>query len=175
MTKSISIAFLAILLVGCTQPAATTVPVAPEPAAAPVEVASPPVADDRATINASIDSLLGDHDKYEAVIDAYQKAVTDGDQAAVAALVDYPFETTIGGERVVIGDRAGFLTHYEGIITPAIAGVVKAQKYSELMVNGKGVMFGRGETWINGVCKPGSADCSEFEARVVAIQPGPTD
>jgi hypothetical protein len=33
-------------------------------------------------------------------------------------------------------------------------------------------MLGSGETWINGVCKEGSADCSEFEVKVVTIRPG---
>ena len=72
----------------------------------------------------------------------------------------------------LIKDAAGFVENYDKIVTPAIAGAIGAQKYSDLMVNGKGVMFGSGETWINGICKKGSADCSEFEVKVVAIQPG---
>ena len=94
---------------------------------------------------------------------------------AVAALVDYPFEATLDGRKTAIKDRADFVRNYDQIITPAIAGVVKAQKYSELMVNGQGVMFGSGETWINGVCKQGSANCSEFEVKVVTIQPAATN
>ena len=116
--------------------------------------------------------LFGDHAKYRAVIDAYQKAVAAGDKEAVAALVDYPFSATIDGKRTPIKNAAGFVENYGKIVTPAIASAIKAQKYSELMVNGKGVMFGSGETWINGICKKGSADCSEFEVKVVAIQAG---
>ena len=106
------------------------------------------------------------------MIDAYQKAVAEGDKQAVAALVDYPFSATIDGKGASIKSAAGFVENYDKIVTPAIASAIKAQKYSELMVNGKGVMFGSGETWINGICKKGSADCSEFEVKVVAIQPG---
>jgi hypothetical protein len=124
------------------------------------------------SIDDAIDTLLGDHAKYRAVIDAYQKAVAEDDKPAVAALIDYPFSATIDGKRISIKNAAGFVEHYDKIVTPAIAGVIGAQKYSDLMVNGKGVMFGSGETWINGICKKGSADCSEFEVKVVAIQPG---
>ena len=124
------------------------------------------------TIDDAIDTLLGDHAKYQEVINAYQKGVAERDKEAVAALIDYPFSATIDGKRVSIKNAADFVRNYDKIVTSAIAGVVKAQKYSELMVNGKGVMFGSGETWINGICKKGSADCSEFEVKVVAIQTG---
>ena len=123
-------------------------------------------------VNASIDRLLGDHAKYQAVIEAYQKAVTEGDKAAVAALVGYPLAATIDGKQTSIPDAMAFVGHYDQIITPAIASVIKAQQYPQLMVSGKGVMFGSGETWINGICKPGSADCSEFDVKVITIQPG---
>lgn len=143
---------------------------APAPAAPEAGVASAEAGDK--AIDDAIDTLLGDHAKYRTVIDAYQKAVAEGDKEAVAALIDYPFSTTIEGKRTSLKNAAGFVSNYDKIVTPAIAGVIKAQKYSELMVNGKGVMFGSGETWINGICKKGSADCSEFEVKVVAIQPG---
>jgi hypothetical protein len=138
---------------------------APEPGAASAE------SGDKA-IDDAIDTLLGDHARYRAVIDAYQKAVAEGDKVAVAALIDYPLAATIDGKRTSIKNAADFVGNYDKIVTPAIADAIKAQKYSELMVNGKGVMFGSGETWINGICKKGSADCSEFEVKVVAIQPG---
>ena len=89
-----------------------------------------------------------------------------------AALVDYPIKVAVDGSKTTISDAAAFVRHYDRIITPAIAHAIEAQKYSELMVNGKGVMFGNGETWINGICKEGSADCSEFEVKVIAIQAG---
>ncbi|NDK38503.1 hypothetical protein DT603_06560 [Pseudoxanthomonas gei] len=123
-------------------------------------------------VNASIDKVLGDHGKYQAVIEAYQKAVASGDKAAVAALVRYPLEVTIEGSRTTVRDASTFVQQYDRIITPAIARAVTTQKYAELLVNQKGVMFGNGETWINGICKPGSADCSDFEVRIIAIQAG---
>lgn len=184
MNKFVFAVALASLLVGgCNKPASTPAPEAPAASASDGEAVSAPVSTapetsiasaelvDK-TVNDAIDTLLGDHTKYQAVINAYQKAVTAGDKEAVAALIDYPFTATLDGKRISIKNAAGFVENYDKIITPAIAGVIKTQKYSDLMVNGKGVMFGSGETWINGICKKGSADCSEFEVKVVTIQPG---
>lgn len=191
----LGVALASLLLGGCNKPADTSIPAASAPEAPAPEAPAAPASDAAATpasasasaaaepsvaptdagdkaIDDAIDTLLGDHAKYRAVIDAYQKAVAAGDKEAVAALVDYPFSATIDGKRTPIKNAAGFVENYDRIVTPDIAGAIKAQKYSELMVNGKGVMFGSGQTWINGICKKGSADCSEFEVKVVAIQPG---
>ncbi|MGH8025291.1 MAG: hypothetical protein ACREO0_01065 [Pseudoxanthomonas sp.] len=195
MNKLLLGAALAFLLLGgCSKPAEAPAPEAPAPeasaapasdaaaaavpASAPAPASETPAADlapaetgDK-DIDTAIDTLLGDHAKYKAVIEAYQKAVAEGDKDAVAALIDYPFAAMIDGKRTSLKNAASFVQNYDKIVTPAIAKVIEAQKYSELMVNGKGVMFGSGETWINGICKKGSADCSEFEVKVVAIQPG---
>lgn len=187
------VALVSLLLGGCNKPTDTSIPEASAPEAPAPEAPAAPASDAAATpapasaapepsvasteagdkaIDDAIDTLLGDHAKYRAVIDAYQKAVAEGDKQAVAALIDYPFSATIDGKRTSINNAAGFVENYDKIVTPDITGAIKAQKYSELMVNGKGVMFGSGQTWINGICKKGSADCSEFEVKVVAIQPG---
>lgn len=177
MNRLILIAIVSAMLGACKQaPTDASTPAVPRDGtateAAPAPGASPSATEDpRQAVNASIDSVLGDHGRYERVISAYQQAVAEGDAVAVAALVEYPLQATLDGKRTVIADRADFVANYDRIITPAIAAVIKAQEYRDLMVNSQGVMFGSGETWINGVCKPGSADCSDFEVRVVAIQP----
>lgn len=191
MNRILPLLLLALFLPGgCSKPAgipATSAPASatgggtvPAPATAATDAAPAagndsvvaPAPDDDAAVNASIDRVLGDHARYQAVIQAYQKAVADGDKAAVAALVDYPIKVDIDGSKTTIGDPAAFVRDYDKILTPAIAGAIEAQKYSELMVSGQGVMFGDGETWINGICRQGSADCSEFDVKVVAIQAG---
>lgn len=145
-----------------------TATAAPEAAATPIAATDP--AGDKATDDA-IDSNLGDHTRYRDVIDRFQKAVADKDAEAVAALVYYPFGATIGGKTVVIKDTAGFVAHYDKIVTAPIADVIVKQKYSDLFVNYKGVMFGSGEAWINGICKDNA--CKAFDVKVVTIQPGP--
>ena len=189
MNRTLFAPVLAMLLLGgCNKPADTPVAIgagdeavsAPEsvptvadpvPAAANGSVLAP-ASDDDMAVNSAIDKLLGDHARYQVVVEAYQQAVADGDKAAVAALVDYPIRVDIAGTKTTIRDPAAFVRGYDKIITPAIARTIEVQKYSELMVNGKGVMFGSGETWINGICAKDSADCSEFEVKVVAIQAG---
>ena len=191
MNQSILIVLMVVSLVtGCRKQApVATLPPASENAAearvtAPATAAptpastddglAPTVVDDR-RVNTAIDKVLGEHGKYQAVIEAYQAAVASGDRNAVAALVRYPLEVTVEGSRMSIRDAAAFVQDYDRILTPAIARVITTQKYSELVVNQQGVMFGNGETWVNGICKPGSADCSEFEVRIIAIQPAGAD
>ncbi|MBC7991490.1 MAG: hypothetical protein H7Y19_18180 [Luteimonas sp.] len=113
--------------------------------------------------------MLGDHAAYRPVIDAFQQAVAAKDAQAVSKLVDYPFTASIGGQRTKIAAAEAFVAQYDRIVTPAIARAIGEQRYGSLFVNAKGVMFGRGEAWINGVCK--DAACKNVDVRVVAIQP----
>ena len=148
-----------------TQDAAPAGPVAVPPAAAPASA----IADDPSAVNQAIDEALGDHVRYEAVIRQLQQAVAANDAAAVAALVDYPFATVRDGQSLKITDAEAFVRDYDRIMTPPIAEAIKRQRYSELMVNYKGVMFGNGEAWVNGICKDDA--CKEVDVRVVALQP----
>ncbi len=138
------------------------------PAMAPVPAVAE-VVDDPAAVNQAIDEVLGDHVRYETVIRELQQAVTANDEAAVAALVDYPFATVRDGQPLNVADADAFVREYDRIMTPAIAEAIKRQKYSQLMVNYKGVMFGNGEAWVNGICKDDA--CKDVDVRVVALQP----
>lgn len=163
-------------------PATAAAPASPEaPAPEPGAVATPaptgaptaPVSDEGsaqvdAQVNQSIEEVLGDPAIYEPAIRAFQKAVAAHDVVAVARMADYPFNATIDGKPAKIKDAAAFAAAYDKIVTPAIAKVVSEQKYAELAVSGKGVMFGNGEAWINGICKDN--ECKAVDVRVVAIQ-----
>ena len=172
------IAALAVLwLAACTpatpDPAASTPEATPAGSvadavpAAPASVAE--VVDDPLAVNQAIDEVLGDHVRYEAVIRQLQRAVAANDTAAVAALVNYPFVTVRDGESLKVADADAFVREYDRIMTPPIAEAIKRQKYSQLMVNYKGVMFGNGEAWVNGICKDDA--CKDVDVRVVALQP----
>lgn len=148
---------------------------APEPiaqthggAAAPTPAAAGE-ADDHTEVNRRIGQMLGDATRYETAILAFQQAVAQKDAATVAAMIDFPFRTTVGGKPATIKDAPAFITQYGRIVTPEMAEVIVRQRYSELFVNGKGVMFGSGEAWINGICVDKA--CNSFNARVVALQP----
>ena len=173
MMKTPMAVFAALWLAACTP--ATPDTAASTPDAAPAgRVAAPPaaataIADDPAAVNQAIDEALGDHVRYEAVIRQLQQAVAANDAAAVAALVDYPFATVRDGQPLKIADAEAFVRDYDRIMTPPIAEAIKRQRYSELMVNYKGVMFGNGEAWVNGFCRDDA--CKDVDVRVVALQP----
>jgi len=46
--------------------------------------------------------------------------------------------------------------------------VIEQQKYGDFFINYQGVMFGRGEVWINGICA--DSGCKQFDVKVVTIQ-----
>ena len=116
----------------------------------------------------SIQGLLGDSAQYRQVITAFQHAVKTHDAAGVAALVNYPLKVTIKGTKRTIKTPQKFIAKYDSIITPAIAAAVQDEKYADMMVNARGVMLGRGEVWINGVCR--TKDCRTADVRVITIQ-----
>lgn len=128
-------------------------------------------ADDPDAVNQAIDDTLGDHTRYESVIRQLQQAVSEKDVATVASLVDYPFSTVRDGKPLKAANAEEFAREYDRIVTPDIAAAIAGQKYSRLMVNYKGVMFGNGEAWVNGICVDNA--CKEFNVKVVALQPGP--
>ena len=177
MHRLVAVMATAIFLAACgkSTPAPPAAPAAapastPETTAADDLVAAPAAdTESEARVDQAIDNLLGDHAAYRAVIDAFQKAVVAKDAEAVSNLVDYPFTASIDGKRTRIADAGAFVAQYDSIVTPAIARAIGEQRYGNLFVNAKGVMFGRGEAWINGVCK--DVACKNVDVRVVAIQP----
>jgi len=171
------LAIVLVTLLGACDRAPPDAPVATPAAEAPIaangtanaSAPAPAVAPD-ALVDQAIDDVLGDHARYRVVIDAFQRAVIAKDAAGVSTLVDYPFTAWIGDDKKTIADAKAFVAHYDKIMTPPIAQVIGDQKYRNVFVDEKGVMFGRGEAWINGVCKDGAA-CKSVDVRVVAIQP----
>jgi hypothetical protein len=125
--------------------------------------------DAEADVDQAIDDALGDHATYRKVIENLQKAVAAKDAAAVAALVRYPISVDIAGKKTVIEDAAAFVEDYETFMTPDIARAIIETRYADVFVNSKGVMLGRGEAWINGICRDGA--CERVDVKVVALQP----
>jgi hypothetical protein len=128
----------------------------------------PAMAQTDADTDAAIDSALGDHTFYRTAFDALQKAIADDDKAGFAAWVSYPIAVTADGEEMTIADAAQFEEHYDNILTDAIKTAISEQKWQDLFANYKGVMFGNGQVWLNGICKDDT--CAEFDVKVVTIQ-----
>ncbi len=142
--------------------------------AAPVVIANSaratPVvaAPDEASVDQAIDRALGNHQRYQTVIATLKKAVADHDATKVAEFVDYPLRVSIGGKTSRVRSAQEFVARYGNIMTPAIQQVITEQRYADLFVNSDGVMFGRGEVWLRGICK--DTQCRQFTVKIVTIQ-----
>jgi hypothetical protein len=120
-------------------------------AVAAVAGAAPVGAQSVAEVNKTFDELFGEHAAYESFFDALKKAMASGDKAAVAAMVDYPFQARIGGKAVKIRDAAHFVADYDKIVTAKVKQAVAKQSYATLFANWQGVCIGDGEIWFSGV------------------------
>jgi hypothetical protein len=136
-------------------------------AIAGLAVVHPAFADEE-SVNAAIDSVLGDHTAYQSVIEAFQQAVADHDADGVAAVVAYPITVKVDGKKKTIKDADAFVENYDDIMTPGITGAIAEQDYGDLLVRDQGVMFGNGEAWLNGICRNDA--CDKFDVKVITIQ-----
>ncbi|MEN5394918.1 hypothetical protein [Stenotrophomonas sp. TWI377] len=157
---------------GLSPDAVTAGSPAPDAAAPAAGGATTSAADAAATppaptsdVRQRIDQVLGDAAQYEAVFNAFQKAVNGGDRAAVVEEVRFPLNIANGAKITGPGE---FQRNYERILTPAVRKAIAAQKFDDVMVNQQGVMIGDGQVWLNGTCL--DAACSRTEVKVVTIQ-----
>jgi hypothetical protein len=120
------------------------------------------------TLDAALDNAFGSHDNYLAVINRFQAAVKAHDTAAVAAAVRYPIGVEIKGKASTIKSASQFVQNYDAIMTKEITDAVVNQKLDDLFVNWKGIMFGNGQIWINGVCN--DSTCKNVDIKVATIQ-----
>jgi hypothetical protein len=130
--------------------------------------AAPALAQSEADTDATVDSVLGDHNAYRAAFDAIQQAVGDGDAAGFARWVSYPIKVVADGEDMLLSDEEQFTEHYDNILTDEIRQAILDQAWASVLVNADGIMLGNGQVWMNGICKNDS--CSEFDVKIVTIQ-----
>lgn len=120
------------------------------------------------TLNGALDNAFGSHDNYLAVIKSFQAAVKAHDRTAVAAAVRYPIGVEINGKATTIKSANQFVENYDAIMTKEITDAVVNQKLDDLFVNWKGIMFGDGQIWIDGVCNDNT--CKNVDIKVASIQ-----
>lgn len=102
-------------------------------------------------VNATLDTLFGDHVAYKKFFDALTQAMAANDKQAIAAMVDYPFQARINGKAVKIRDSAHFVADYDKIVTEKVKQAVAKQTYASLFANWQGISIGDGELWFSGV------------------------
>lgn len=93
-------------------------------------------------------------------LERLQNAVRAGDPGPVADMVAYPLKLNhAGGRRESIDDRAQFVARFSGIFSGPLRDMILAQRVDDLFASAHGIMFGRGNLWLAGVCaRPGCAD-----------------
>lgn len=120
------------------------------------------------SVDQQIDDSLGDHTKFRPVIEELQKAVASHDAEAVSKLISYPLAVKTHGKAQSIKSAKSFIENYDAIVTANIAKTVTNQKYEELFVSYRGVMFGQGQVWVNSICHDNA--CKNFSVKVTTIQ-----
>ena len=134
-------------------------------AAVPLVAESPSAAD----VDKSIQDNVGSPAEFKTLMTTLQKDVAAHNAAGVAALVRYPFGATIAHKARVLRTPTAFVQNYAAIVTPPIAKVIEQQKYEDLFVSDRGVMFGRGEVWVQGYCR--DKDCKgKVDIQIATIQ-----
>jgi len=91
---------------------------------------------------------IDDPQQVTAFVADLQRAVREGDKAAIAALVDYPLKARVEGKTRTIKDKAAFIKDYNAIMTMAVQAAVADQNPAALFANSQGLMFGNGQVWI---------------------------
>lgn len=129
--------------------------------------AAPALAQSVEAVNDVLDTIFGEHERFETAFETLQSAVADGDAQAVAELAAYPLVVKVG-ERREIADAAAFVAVYATIMTDEIVAAVRDQSYAELFANDQGIMFGNGQVWMSGVCADDA--CADWDVRIITIQ-----
>lgn len=109
----------------------------------------PAVAQSVTEMNETLDSLFGEHERFETFFTELQQAVTNDDADALAQMVAYPISVTIDGESVEIAGESEFVTDFDQIFTSDVKDAVTSQSYETLFANWQGVMIGDGEVWFS--------------------------
>jgi hypothetical protein len=118
-------------------------------------LSQPAYAQSVGAVNAHIDSLLKvDHAGFLAAFKFLQLNIADGTKIG-QEFDEYPVTITVDGKERIFATYEDLLAVYDQIITPAVIKVVKQQKYKDLKVSSKGIMFGSGQLWVNAFCVNG--------------------
>jgi len=77
----------------------------------------------------------------------FWQAVTMGDKATVASLVDYPVKVHVAGALRTIRNRKELMSRYDAIFSPAYRKAISQAMPRNMFARDQGIMLGRGEVW----------------------------
>lgn len=136
-------------------------------AVAALFLATPAFAQTVDEVNARIDAILGPHEIYQTAIETIQKAVAEHDVAAIAGYIPFGENIFVNGGEEIIADEADLEARFDELFNARVVDSVVNQRYEDLLVKDDGIMFGRGELWINGVCVDDT--CEDVFVNITAI------
>lgn len=113
-----------------------------------------------AEMDERLDALFGAHEPFHAFFDQLQKLAAEGDKAAIATLVAYPFETEVDKKKTVLKSEADFTASYDKLFTPGVLKEIEQQTYETLFARDQGVMIGGGSVWF-------AASCADDECKTL--------
>lgn len=102
-----------------------------------------------AEMNATLDTLFGEHERFEVFLTDLQQSVVDDDEAGLAGMISYPISVNIDGTSTSIADEAEFASNFDDIVTADVKDAVASQNYENLFANWQGIMIGDGEVWFS--------------------------
>jgi hypothetical protein len=100
-------------------------------------------------MNETLDTIFGEHERFETFFTDLKAAVADDDAAALAQMISYPISMEIEGESTEIAEDTSFVADFDKIFTPDVKDAVASQSYETLFANWQGVMIGDGEVWFS--------------------------
>ena len=109
-----------------------------------------------ASIQSRIEAEFGAYEALQSAVEALGFAVSIEDKTSVAALVRYPLEVELQGERTILADEQAFVAHYDEIVTPELAGALMAENLQDAAIVEEGVSIAGGQVQLMPFCTPGT-------------------
>lgn len=94
---------------------------------------------------------IEDPKSLDAFLASLRRAVADHDEAALAAVIEYPLEIYDSGKVVATyPDEASVLKTFDRVFTPPVQAAIRCSDAADVFVNDQGAMLGDGEVWLDG-------------------------
>jgi hypothetical protein len=104
----------------------------------------------------------------KAQVNEFKAAVASRSCFRVAAMTRFPLRLDRDGKSTWIDNRTALCRYFPVMFNEANSQIIANQKYNQMGIGWRGMMFGRGELWLTPGCAtdPRKFDCPEPERRL---------
>jgi hypothetical protein len=104
----------------------------------------------------------------KAQVNEFKAAVASRSCFRVAAMTRFPLFLDQGGKTTWIDNRTAFCRYFPIMFNEVNSQIIANQRYKQMGIGWRGMMFGRGEFWMTPACATDShkLDCPEPERRL---------